>query len=154
MSQDHVATQAMSNFNHAFAEAMDRNRAFFMGFAGLMRDESARFVALRLDRTRQAMEQLGECKGLPGLLAVQQAWMTAMIEDLNAQGLRYSELFSEGMGKVQEEVSRQTDSVVETMEPVMEEAQEAAQQMAGQAAEAMQEAMAYQQDYDPQPQMH
>jgi hypothetical protein len=147
MSQDQAAFQAMSNFNQVFAEALDRNRAFAMGFAGLLRDESVHFVNLRLDRAHRAMEQLNECKGLPGLLGLQQAWISDWIADATAQGQRFSEFLSQGMNRMQEEVVRLADSVVEAVEPAMEEAREEAQRMAGQAGETMQDTMSHQQDY-------
>lgn len=137
MPQDHIsqdkggsAAEAMSHFHRVFAAAMDNNRVLFEDLTAQLRDESMRFVDLRLDRTRQAMENLGECRGLPGLLAVQQGWMTDMMQDFTAQGLRYSELFSQSLSRVQEEGEHQAEEMTQAAQPVMEEAQEMAQETA------------------------
>lgn len=142
MPQDHIsqdkggsAAEAMSHFHRVFAAAMNNNRVLFEGLTAQLRDESMRFVDLRLDRTRQAMENLGECRGLPGLLAVQQGWMTDMMQDFTAQGLRYSELFSQSLGRVQDESEHQAEEMTQAAQPVMDEAQETAQETMKNAAQ-------------------
>jgi hypothetical protein len=129
MPQDHAnsAAEAMSHFHRVFAAAMDNNRVLLEDLTTQLRDESMRFFDLRLDRTRQAMENLGECRGLPGLLAVQQGWMSDMMQDFTAQGLRYSGIFSQNLNRAQQESEHQADEVAEAAQPVVQEAQEMAQ---------------------------
>jgi hypothetical protein len=155
ISQDHAA-EAMSRFHRVFAAAMDNNRVLFEDLTTQWRDESMRFFDLRLDRTRQVMENLGECRGLPGLLAVQQGWMSDMMQDFTAQGLRYSEILSQNLNRVQEEGERQAEEVAEAAQPEVQEAQEMAQpseNLAEDLPPSPQEDQSYDQNFG-QPQIH
>ena len=102
MSQD--TTQALSQFDHAFAAALEHNRALMESAANFLRDESFRFFTLRLDRTRQTMDQLGECRGVPGLLSVQKDWLEGWIADVNGQAQRASEFWQQNAERIRTEM--------------------------------------------------
>lgn len=115
-------TEALSHFDRAVGAAIAQNRAL-MESAGFLRDESFRFFNLRLERARHAMAQLGECRDLPGLMAVQQEWMGDLVRDCADQGQRTQLLWRQGAERVQGEMARQAETARETAQAAMDDAE-------------------------------
>jgi hypothetical protein len=55
---------------------------------GFAKDESLRFVNLRLERNGVALDKLQHCAGLPGLIGVQQEWLRNLLQDYTSQNMR------------------------------------------------------------------
>jgi hypothetical protein len=134
MPQD--ATQTLSHFDRAVGAAIAQNRAL-MESAGFLRDESFRFFNLRLERARHAMAQLGECRDLPGLMAVQQEWVGDLVRDCADQGQRTQRLWRQGAERLQGEMAHQAEAGRETAQAAMDQATGASEAAAEAAHEAV-----------------
>lgn len=115
-------SNALSQFDRAFVAALDHNRALMESAAGFLRGESFRFITLRLDRTRDAMDQLSECRDLSGLLSVQKEWIGDLMQDVAAQNHRYQEFWSHGAERMRAEMERHAENAQQAASAAMEEA--------------------------------
>ena len=123
MQQD--ASDALSNLDHAFGAAMKHNRALMESAANFVRGESFRFLNLRADRNRAALERFAGCHGVPGVLTVQKEWLGEMMQDYTALGQRQAELWQQGAEHLRAEMERQTDTARQMAQSAMDEAMEA-----------------------------
>lgn len=138
MQQD--SFDAISQFDHAFVAALDHNRALMENAAGFLRGESFRFINLRLDRARGAMDQLSECRDISGVLAVQKEWIGDLVQDVAAQNQRYQEFWSHGAERIRAEMERHAQTAQQAAKAAMDEAAGTAEAAADAAHEAVQDA--------------
>jgi len=135
MQQD--ASDALSHLDRAFAAALEHQRFLMESTAGFLRGESFRFLNLRLDRARDAMEQLSECRDMPAFLTVQKTWIGDLVQDCAAQGQRYSEFWQQGAERVRAEMERHAGEAQAAARAVMDEAAATAHAAADAAHEAV-----------------
>lgn len=117
---------AIAQLNDALTQTAESQRALMQEMAQFAKDESLRFVNLRLERNGHVMEQLQSCSGLPGLFGVQQEWLRDMISDYAAQNMR----LAGAMRGVAQTVMAKTGEAAQNAANTM---QGAAQDMAQQA---------------------
>jgi len=86
------SSQAISQFGESLRESLaqtaESQRALAQDMAGFAKDESLRFVNLRLERNGAALDKLQHCHGIPGLIGVQQEWLRDFLQDYAAQSMR------------------------------------------------------------------
>lgn len=85
---DELAT----HLSQSIEKTLEQNRKLATEMARFARDESMRFIHLRLGRTGDAFSHFQGEKGIPGLVQVQQAWLRDLVKDYNDQSLRYAGL--------------------------------------------------------------
>jgi hypothetical protein len=120
MQQD--ANDALSTLDHAFAAAMEHQRALMESATAFVRGESLGFFKLRLDRARGAMEQLGDCRDMSSLLTAQKEWVGDLVQDYAAQSQRVSELWQQGADRLRAEMERQAGAAQQAAHAMMDDA--------------------------------
>jgi hypothetical protein len=81
--------QTVSQLGQSLAQTAESGRALVEGMSVFAKDESLRFVNLRLERNGAALDKLQTCAGLPGLIGVQQEWMRDLLQDYAGQSMRW-----------------------------------------------------------------
>jgi hypothetical protein len=72
----------------SLAQTAESHRVLVQEMTGFAKDESLRFVNLRLERNGVALDKLQHCHGIPGLIGVQQEWLRDFLQDYTSQGMR------------------------------------------------------------------
>ncbi len=85
---DSDPSKAVSQLGESMAQAAENQRALFQDMTHFAKDESLRFMNLRLERNGEALDKLQNCQGLPGLLGVQQEWLRDFVQDYMSQNMR------------------------------------------------------------------
>lgn len=85
---DELAT----HLSQSFEKTLEQNRKLAAEVARFTRDETTRFVHLRLGRTGEAFSHFQGKDGVPALVQVQQAWLRDLVKDYTDQSLRYAGL--------------------------------------------------------------
>jgi hypothetical protein len=80
--------KAVSQLNASLAQTAESQRALIQEITTFAKDESLRFVNLRLERNGQVLDKLQNCHGIPGLIGVQQEWLRDLVQDYMGQNLR------------------------------------------------------------------
>lgn len=81
-------SQTISQLGQSFAQTAESGRALVQEMALFAKDESLRFVNLRLERNGAALDKLQNCRGIPGLIGVQQEWLRDLLQDYAGQSMR------------------------------------------------------------------
>jgi len=81
--------QTVSQLGQSLAQTAESGRALVEGISVFAKDESLRFVNLRLERNGAAMDRLQTCAGLPGVIGVQQEWLRDLLQDYSGQSMRW-----------------------------------------------------------------
>jgi len=81
---DHTVSQ----LGQTLAQTAESGRALVEGMSVFAKDESLRFVNLRLERNGAALDKLQNCHGIPGLIGVQQEWLRDFLQDYTGQSMR------------------------------------------------------------------
>ena len=84
----HEPAQAVSQLGESLAQTAESHRVLIQEITGFAKDESLRFVNLRLERNGAALDKLQNCQGVPGLVGVQQEWLRDLLQDYASQGMR------------------------------------------------------------------
>jgi len=130
--------QAISRFNSALAQASESQRALIQEIGQFARDESLRFVSLRLERTGMLIDKLSTGQGIGGLFAAQQEWLRDLAADYAAHNMR---MMGALRGMADTAVAQAADAAGQTMDRAHAQTQDhlqAAQDMeqhSGQAQE-------------------
>jgi ElaB/YqjD/DUF883 family membrane-anchored ribosome-binding protein len=82
------SAQAVSQLGESLAQTAENHRALIQDMAGFAKDESLRFVNLRLERNGVVLDKLQNCHGVPGLIGVQQEWLRDFLQDYASQSMR------------------------------------------------------------------
>ena len=82
------SAQAMSQLSESLAQAAESQRLLARDITGFAKDESLRFMNLRLERNGQALDKLQNCHGIPGLIGVQQEWLRDLLQDYVSHNMR------------------------------------------------------------------
>jgi len=80
--------QTVSQLGQSLAQSAESGRALVEGMSVFAKDESLRFVNLRLERNGAALDKLQNCHGIPGLIGVQQEWLRDFLQDYSSQSMR------------------------------------------------------------------
>jgi hypothetical protein len=80
--------QAVSQLGQALARSAESGRTLVEEMTVFAKDENLRFVSLRLERNGAALDKLQVCRGVPGLIGVQQEWLRDFLQDYSSQSLR------------------------------------------------------------------
>jgi len=81
-------TQAISQLGETMAQTAESHRILAQEMTAFTKDESLRFMNLRLERNGQALDRLQNCHGIPGLIGVQQEWLRDLVQDYTSQSMR------------------------------------------------------------------
>jgi hypothetical protein len=90
-----AALAAFGAFNKPIAKVMDQNRMMFQKMLHAMQEESLRFVNRRLECTSRAIEHSRDCRGVTGLMTVQQEYLMDLARDYAEQTRRLTDLLRE-----------------------------------------------------------
>jgi len=80
--------QALSQLGETMAQTAESHRILAQEMTIFAKDESLRFLNLRLERNGQALDRLQNCHGIPGLIGVQQEWLRDLLQDYTSQSMR------------------------------------------------------------------
>jgi ElaB/YqjD/DUF883 family membrane-anchored ribosome-binding protein len=80
--------QAVSQLGQNMAQTAESSRALVEEMTLFAKDESLRFVSLRLERNGAVLDRLQTCQGIPGLIGVQQEWLRDLLQDYTSQTMR------------------------------------------------------------------
>jgi hypothetical protein len=81
-------SQLGESLSQSVAQTAESQRALAKEMTGFAKDESLRFVNLRLERNGAALDKLQHCAGLPGLIGAQQEWLRDLFQDYTSQSMR------------------------------------------------------------------
>jgi len=89
MNNHSDSDQTVSQLGQSMAQTAESGRALVQEMTVFAKDESLRFVSLRLERNGAALDKLQNCPGIPGLIGVQQEWMRDLLQDYSSQSMRW-----------------------------------------------------------------
>ena len=129
--------QTVSQLGQSLAQTAESGRALVEGMSVFAKDESLRFVNLRLEHNGAALDRLQTCAGLPGLIGVQQEWLRDLLQDYSGQSMRW-------MGALRGLTRNVMEKVTESAADNIDRMQHEAKNMAHQAEDAIHHAQGYQ----------
>lgn len=127
--------KAVSQLGESLAQTTERQRALFQDMTNFAKEESLRFMNLRLERNGSALDKLQNCHGLPGLMGVQQEWLRDLMQDYMSQNMRMAGAFRGLTQNVVVSVSQTASQAVDQMQQNANEMVEQAGQQMNQAAQ-------------------
>lgn len=127
-------SKVVSQLGESMAQTAESQRALFQDMTHFAKEESLRFMNLRLERNGSALDKLQNCHGLPGLLGVQQEWLRDFVQDYMSQNMRLAGAFR---GVAQNVVVSAAQSASQTVDRMQQEASEVAQQAGEQMNQAV-----------------
>jgi len=80
--------QTVSQLGQSLTQTAESATALVEEMTLFAKDESLRFVNLRLERNGAALDRLQNCQGIPGLIGVQQEWLRDLLQDYTGQSMR------------------------------------------------------------------
>jgi hypothetical protein len=122
--------EAVSQLGVSLAQAGESHRVLVQEMTAFTKDESLRFVNLRLERNGAALDKLQTCHGLPGLISVQQEWLRDFVQDYVGQNVRFAGAFR---GLARNVVASAADATSDNIDRMQNEASD----MAHKAGEQM-----------------
>ena len=129
--------ETVSQLGQSLAQTAESGRALAQDIAHYAKDESLRFVNLRLERNGAALDRLQNCQGIPGLIGVQQEWLRDLLQDYTSQSMRWMGAWR---GLTRNVMETAAENTAETIDRVQDDAGEAIQQ-AGDAVDQAGEQM-------------
>jgi hypothetical protein len=134
---DTDSPKAVSQLNESMAQTAESQRALFQDMTHFAKEESLRFMNLRLERNGVALDKLQNCHGLPGLLSVQQEWLRDFVQDYMSQNMRLAGAFR---GMAQNVVASAAQTASQTVDHMQQEAgAEQASEQVHQAADTVED---------------
>ena len=113
--------KAVSQLSESMAHTAESHRALIQEMTVFAKDESLRFVNLRLERNGQTMDKLQNCHGIPGLIGVQQEWLRDFVQDYMGQNMRLAGAFRGVTQNVMACASQNMDHAQHTAKDVAQE---------------------------------
>lgn len=132
-----------SQLGDCMAQAAESQRQLFQEMADFARDETARFLNLRLEHNSQALEKMQNCHGLPGLIGVQQEWLRGLFEDYMSEQMRLASAFR---GLAHNVAASAADAASQNMDRMQQEGRQMAEHAGQQMNQMAQDANAYVQE--------
>ena len=126
-------SKTVSQLGESMAQTAENQRALFQDMTHFAKEESLRFMNLRLERNGDALDKLQNCQGLPGLLGVQQEWLRDLVQDYMSQNMRLTGAFR---GVAQNVVASAAETASQTVDRMQQEAGEIAEQAGEQMSQA------------------
>ena len=114
--------QAVSQLSESLAQTAECHRLLAQEMSDFAKDESLRFMNLRLERNGQALDKLQNCAGLPGLIGVQQEWLRDLLQDYASQSMR---LMSTLRGLTKNVMASAVETASENIDRMQQDAGEA-----------------------------
>jgi ElaB/YqjD/DUF883 family membrane-anchored ribosome-binding protein len=125
--------QTISQLGQTMARSAESGRALVEEMSVFAKDESLRFVNLRLERNGALMDRLQNCPGIPGLIGAQQEWLRDLMQDYAGQGMRL-------MGALRDVSRNVVQSVAQNAAEEIDHMRHEAGDMMHQAKDAMDQA--------------
>lgn len=117
--------QTVIQLGQSLAQSAESGRALVEGISIFAKDESLRFVNLRLERNGAAMDRLQTCAGIPGVIGVQQEWLRDLLQDYSSQSMRW---MSALRGLTRNVMENATESAADNIDPMQHQAGDAVHQ--------------------------
>ncbi|HMH65214.1 MAG TPA: hypothetical protein VK515_06485 [Rhizomicrobium sp.] len=133
----------VSQLGESLAQAGESHRVLIQEITGFAKDESLRFVNLRLERNGAALDKLQNCAGLPGLIGVQQEWLRDFVQDYIGQNMRVAGAFR---GLAQNAMASASEAASENIDRTQHEAGEMVHSAAEQTGQMAQDADSFGQE--------
>ena len=114
--------QAISQLGETMAQTAESHRILAKEMTAFAKDESLRFMNLRLERNGQALDRLQNCHGIPGLIGVQQEWLRDLLQDYTNQSMR---LMSAMRGVTKNVMASAVETASENIDRMQQEAADA-----------------------------
>jgi len=127
----------VSQLGQSFAQTAQNGRALAQEMTVFAKDESLRFVNLRLERNGALLERLQTCPGIPGLIGAQQEWLRDLMQDYTSQGMR---LMGALRGVTRNVVESAAEQTAENIGHMQQQASETLHQAEGAMDQAVQQA--------------
>ena len=105
-----TAQETHETFAVPFLMLAERNRAVLEKMARVTQEETLHFLNQNLERNAHAIERLRECKGVAGVMEVENEWITGVVRDSIEQTQRMAKLWwrvAEEEGERQSEITSQ-----------------------------------------------
>ena len=115
---------AIAQLNQALIQTAESQRTLLQEMTQFAKDESLRFVNLRLERNGRAMEQLQSCSGLPGLFGVQQEWLRDLLSDYAGHNMRMAGAMRGVAQSVMAKTAEAGEAAADTAQAMSEDAQQ------------------------------
>ena len=145
---ENTAAEAASRLSETLAQAGESQRTLLVEMTSFAKDESQRFINLRLERTHDVMNKLSTCQGVSGLLGVQQEWLRDLMQDYGAQNMRLAGALR---GVTHKAVASATEAATGTMNRMQDQAVDAMRQTQDMTREAGEKMTDVAQDLDDTP---
>ena len=123
--------QTVSQLGQSLARTADSATALVEEMTVFAKDESLRFVNLRLERNGAALDRLQNCQGIPGLIGVQQEWLRDLLQDYTSQSMRWMGAFRGLTRNVMEKATENAADGIDRMQHQTEEAVQQAEEQLG-----------------------
>jgi len=120
--------QTVSQLGQNMAQTAESGRALVQDMTVFAKDESLRFVSLRLERNGAALDRLQNCQGVPGLIGVQQEWLRDLLQDYTGQSMRWMGAWR---GLTRNVMEKATQSAADNIDRMQHEARDVMQQAEG-----------------------
>lgn len=117
--------QTVSQLGQSLAQTAESGRALVEEMTLFAKDESLRFVNLRLERNGTALDRLQNCQGIPGLIGVQQEWLRDLLQDYTGQSMRWMGALR---GLTRNVMEKATENAADGIDRMQHQAGEAVQQ--------------------------
>ena len=111
--------QTVSQLGQSMAQTAESGRALVQDMTIYAKDESLRFVSLRLERNGAVLDKLQNFQGVPGLIGVQQEWLRDLLQDYTGQGMRWMGALR---GLTRNVVEKATESAAENIDRMQHQA--------------------------------
>ena len=105
--------QTVSQLGQSMAQTAESGRALVQDMTIYAKDESLRFVSLRLERNGAVLDKLQNFQGVPGLIGVQQEWLRDLLQDYTGQSMRWMGALR---GLTRNVVEKATESAAENID--------------------------------------
>jgi len=139
---DHGPAKAVSQLSESMAHTAESHRVLMQEMTQFAKDESLRFINLRLERNGQALDKLQNCAGIPGLLGVQQEWLRDFVQDYMGHNMRIAGAVR---GLTQNAMACAHEQVAENIDHAQQQASEAAHHVNEQMSQVAQDVNTYSQ---------
>ena len=125
MNNPYEHDQTVSQLGQSLAQTAESGRALVEEMTLFAKDESLRFVNLRLERNGAALDRLQNCQGIPGLIGVQQEWLRDLLQDYTGQSMRWIGALR---GLTRNVMEKATENAADNIDRMQHQAGEAMQQ--------------------------
>ena len=125
--------KAVSHLSEQLAQTAECQRAFITEVTTFTKDESMRFLNLRMDRNSQALSKLQSAQGLSGLFGVQQEWLRDLMQDYTEFSQRNAQAFRDMSQTV---AAKCADAASQTVDRIQAQAKDSVRQGAQMMSEA------------------